>query len=560
MDWTRKSGTAALAASALGLLAAGCGGSDTALLPCDGITTAALAVAGLKVASAANVPAKTDGATASDNTPAHCKVQGSINERTGIDGKPYAIGYELRLPAAWNGKFFYQGGSGTDGVIAPAVGNLVNSTATNALSQGYAVASSDGGHNTGQADATFGIDPQARSDYGYNAVGQLTPAAKNIIGRVYGRAPERSYFLGCSNGGRGAMVAATRFADQFDGFAASSPGYNLPKAAIAQQWDTQQFMSAASPGQLPKDAFPPAVMGAVAKGILAKCDGLDGAVDGMVNNRAACQAAFNLATDVPSCTGAADGTCITGAQRNALQKIFAGAKNSAGQSLYASFPFDPGVAGGNWRFWKIDGSPIAPLPFNTLIGASAVGYIFSAPPDMPSLADGGFGYQLGFSMDTDAPKIFAKTAVYKESAMDFMNPVNATQLTAMKTRGAKMLVVQGMADPVFSANEIMAWYEAVLSGDSGAAAYARLFLVPGMNHCTGGPATDRFNMLTALENWVERGQAPDTIVAGVNPVDPDVLAKGWSASRTRPLCAYPKQAVLKAGATDLESAGSFACQ
>lgn len=549
-----------LAAVALAVTACGGGSSGgQASLSCEAITSAALAIANLKVTSAVSVPAKTDGATAADNYPAHCKVQGSINERTGIDAKAYAIGYEVRLPVSWNGKFFFQGGGGTNGVLVPAVGSLLNSSQSNALSQGYAVASTDGGHNTGQSDVGFGLDPQARSDYGYNAVGTLTPAAKQIIARRYGRAPERSYFMGCSNGGRDAMVAASRFADQYDGMVAANPGFNLPKAAIAQAWDTQQFMSAAQTGQLPRDAFPASVMNTVASRILGKCDGLDGAVDGMVNNRTACQAAFNLATDVPTCTGTPDGSCISAAQKSALQKVFAGAKNSAGQSLYASWPWDPGVAGANWRFWKLDAG-FAPLPFNTLIGAGAMGYIFTTPPDAPSLADGGLGYQLRLSMDTDAPRIFARSAVFKESAMDFMAPPNSTQLQALKARGGKLIVYHGTADPVFSPDDSIAWYDAVKAGDSTAPDYARLFLVPGMNHCSGGPAAERFNMLTALENWVERGVAPDAVVAGINPADPDVQARGWPAGRTRPLCAYPKQAILKAGATDLESAASFSCQ
>jgi len=546
------------AAMALATTVAGCGGGGMGALTCDAITTASLGIAGLKVASAVSVAAKTDGATAAENHPAHCRVQGSINDRTGIDGKPYAIGYEVRLPESWNGKFFFQGGGGTNGFLVPAVGDLLNTSESNALSQGYAVASTDGGHNTGQTDVSFGLDPQARLDYGYNAVGTLTPAAKQIIARRYGRAPERSYLVGCSNGGRDAMVAATRFADQFDGMVAANPGFNLPKAAVAQQWDTQQFMAAGA-GQLPKDAFPQSVLDAVSNRILAKCDALDGAADGMVNDRSACQAAFNLDTDVPTCTGAPDGGCATAAQKTALRNIFGGAKNSAGEALYASFPWDAGVSGANWRFWKLDAG-FAPLPFNTLIGAGAMGYIFTSPPDAPNLADAGMGYQLGFSMDIDAPKIFASNAVFKDSAMDFMTPVNATRLSALKSRGGKLIVYHGTADPVFSPNDTIAWYDALTAGDSAAPGYARLFLVPGMNHCSGGPATDRFNMLAALEDWVERGIAPDSVLAKVNPADPDVLAKGWPAGRSRPLCAYPRQAILKSGTTDLESASSFACQ
>lgn len=540
-------------AMATGLLAA-CGGSDAlATLACTDITTAKLNIPNLQVASAVEV-------AASGVLPAHCKVTGALNARTGVDGKPYAIGFELRTPlaAAWNGKFFFQGGGGTNGFIVPATGNLLNAPTGTALERGYAVASTDGGHNTGQSDVSFGIDPQARSDYGYNAVGQVTLVAKKIVRARYGQAPARSYLLGCSNGGRDAMVASSRFADQFDGYVAANPGFNLPKAAIAEQWDTQQFMSAATPGQLPKDAFPASAMNLVAQKIIAKCDALDGVADGMVNDRVACQAAFSIANDVPTCTGAPDASCLTAAQKTALQNVFGGARDSANRSLYASWPMDPGVSGQNWRFWKLDAG-FAPFPFNTLIGAGAMGYIFSTPPDAPSLADGGIGYQLGFSMDTAAAKISAKTGTYKESALEFMTPPNPTQLGMLKTHG-KLIVVHGTADPVFSANDTMAWYDALKAADAGAPNYARLFLVPGMNHCAGGPATDRFDMLTALENWVEKGTAPDAVRATVNAADPDVMAAGWPATRSRPLCAYPKQAMLKNGATDTEEAGSFECR
>jgi len=551
----RSSGAAAVAA----LLAACGGGSGDGAVPvaCESITTETLKLPGIKVSSSTSVPEKSDG-SATENYPAHCKVTGTLNERTGMDGKPYAIGYEVRMPKTWNGKFLYQGGEGTDGVLAPALGKLWN-TDSNALRQGYAVVSSDGGHATGQADATFGLDPQARSDYGYNAVGSVTPAAKQIVKLAYGRAPERSYFLGCSNGGRGAMVAASRFADQFDGLVAGNPGYDLPKAAVQQIWDTQQFMQAAGSGQLPKDAFPQATMDFVGSRILAKCDALDGAEDGIVQNRTACQAAFDFARDVPACTGGATSNCLPTVQKNALQKVFDGVKNSVGQSLYTNFPWDPGVAGENWRFWKLEAAPIAPLPFNTLIGAGAVGYIFTSPPDAPSLADAGLGYQLRFSMDTDAPKIFGRSNVFKESALEFMNPPDP-QLAALKSRAGKLIVYHGTADPVFSAHRSVEWYQALASSDANAGSYARLFLVPGMNHCSGGPATDRFNMLAALERWVEQGQAPDKIIASVNPADPDVRLRNWPAKRTRPLCPYPQQATLIAGAQDLESADSFVCK
>lgn len=537
-----------------GLLAACVGESeDPTILACTDLTTAKLKIPNLQVASAVEV-------AASGALPAHCQVNGALNARTGIDGRPYAIGFELRtpLPGAWNGKFFFQGGGGTNGFIVPATGNLLNAPTGTALERGYAVASTDGGHDTGQSDATFAIDPQARLDYGYNAVGQVTVVAKKIIEARLGQAPTRSYMLGCSNGGRDAMVAASRFADQFDGYVAANPGFNLPKAAIAQTWDTQQFMSAASAGQLPKDAFPATAMALVAQKILERCDALDGVADGIVNDRAACQTAFNLDADVPTCASGSANSCLTASQKTALQNVFSGARNSTGQSLYASWPWDAGVAGQNWRFWKLDAG-FAPLPFNTLIGAGAMGYIFTSPPDAPDLSDGGLGYQLSFSMDTGAPKILAKNATYTESAMTFMTPPNPTELTTLKARG-KLIVVHGTADPVFSPNDTIAWYDALQSKDTNAGSYARLFLVPGMNHCAGGPATDRFDMLKALEDWVEQGTAPTSVRATVNGADPDVVAAGWPATRSRPLCAYPTRAMLKASATNTEDAASFECR
>jgi feruloyl esterase len=548
-------------AALVGLALAGCVATDddeatsperrAATVSCSELTAANLHIRDLRIISAVAV-------AASDTLPAHCQVTGALDERTGIDGKPYAIGFEVRAPDAWNGKFFFQGGGGTNGVIVPATGNLLNAPTGTALAQGYAVASTDGGHATGQSDATFGVDPQARSDYGYNAVGRVTITAKRILATHYGRAPSRSYFVGCSNGGRDAMVAAARFADHYDGFVAEDPGFNLPKAAVAQQWDTQQFFAATAPSQLPRDAFPASAMTLVAQRISDACDALDGASDGMVNDRVRCQRAFRLARDVPTCAGAPDPSCLTAAQKAALASVFSGARNSAGRSLYASWPWDPGIAGAGWRFWKLDAG-FAPLPFNTIIGAGAMGYIFTTPPDQPSLTDGGLGYQLGFSMDRDAPKIFATTAVYRESAMTFMAPPDPTHLTELRRHG-KLLVVHGTADPVFSANDTIAWYDALSAQDPRAASYARLFLVPGMNHCAGGPATDRFDVLTPLVDWVERGIAPDTIVATVDPANPDVVAAGWPATRSRPLCAYPKHAVLRPGATEVEDAARFQCR
>ena len=303
-------------------------------LGCPDLTAASLGLPGLTTARAelVGMGAVTPPGAALP-LPAHCKLTGALNERTStVDGKAYAIGFELRLPFDWNGKFFFQGGGGNDGVIRDAFGALSfaqGGSTTNALTQGYAVVSTDAGHKADAeaapivGGALFGIDPQARLDYGYNAVSEVTTTSKSIIQRFYGKRPERSYFMGCSNGGRQAMIAAARLADQYDGVVAGNPGFNLPKAAIQHAWDSQAFAAVApkTPEGNPiiSQAFSPADMGLVAAKVLEKCDALDGVADGMVNNAPACKAAFKLSE--LTCAGEKTATCLSAAQVRSLQNV-----------------------------------------------------------------------------------------------------------------------------------------------------------------------------------------------------------------------------------------------
>lgn len=488
----------------------------------------------------------------------HCLVTGRMFERTSpVDGKAYAIGFEMRLPRDWNGRFFYQGNGGLDGFVQPATGAVSGGgPVTHALHQGFAVLSSDAGHNVSQLPL-FGLDPQARLDYGYQAVGKLTPMAKSLIQAAYAKGPDRSYIGGCSNGGRHAMVAASRYADQYDGVLAGNPGFNLPKAAVAQLYGAQQYASLATGGDL-ATAFTLAERKVVADAVLARCDALDGAADGIVNAGAACQRAFDLARDVPTCSGARDGSCLSAQQKQVLARVFDGARNKAGQRLYATFPFDAGIVGADWANWKFVSSVTNRDPV-------AVAYVFQTPPADANAAKDPKAFALAFDTERDAPKIFATGATYTESSMAFMTPPNATDLSMLKQRGAKLLVFHGTSDGVFSSDDTAAWYDALAKRHGGdASSFARYFPVPGMSHCRGGSATDQFDMLGALVKWVEQGQAPDAVIAtargagnagGVN----NELPANWSPTRTRPLCAYPKVATYK-GSGDIESADSFVCR
>ena len=489
----------------------------------------------------------------------HCRVTGRMYDRvSAVDGQSYAIGFEMRLPRAWNGRFFHQVNGGLDGSVVTATGGIGGGgPLSNGLLQGFAVISSDAGHSAAQ-NPLFGLDPQARLDYGYQAVGKLTPMAKALIATAYGKGPDRSYLVGCSNGGRHAMVGASRYADQYDGILAGNPGFNLPKAAVAQLYGAQQFNTVATNPQDLSSAFTPAERALVANRVLGKCDALDGATDGLVQDTKACQAAFSLQADVPTCGAAGrDGSCLSTAQKTALGNIFRGARNSAGTPIYASFPYDAGITSSNWAGWKFSSSverdPVA------------VGFLFQVPPAPASMLANTKAFSLGFSMDTDAPKIAATNALYTESSLSFMTPPNPTDLSALRNRGAKMMVYHGTSDGVFSPDDTAAWYDNLRNARGGDASdFARLYLVPGMNHCGAGPSTDQFDMVSALVAWVEQGQGPDRVVASARGagnaggVNADVPS-GWSAGRTRPLCPYPQVARYR-GTGDIESAASFVCQ
>ncbi|WNG33992.1 tannase/feruloyl esterase family alpha/beta hydrolase [Archangium violaceum] len=490
---------------------------------------------------------------------AHCLVKGEMNRRTGAAGQSYAIGFEMRLPNAWNGRFFYQANGGTDGSVITAIGEVNGGSGpTSALQMGFAVLSSDAGHNSAQnRNGAFGVDFQARLDYGYQAAATLTPMAKALIATAYGKGPDRSYFGGCSNGGRHTFVAMTRMPEQYDGYLAGAPGYRLPLAAIANIFGAKQYASVATNPADISTGFTSAERATVTAAVVARCDALDGASDGLIQDTTACQATFDLNRDVPTCSGERDGSCLSAAQKIALAPIFSGAVDSKGTRFYSSFPFDSGLAQGGTAFWEF----LAPLALDS----GGVGVIWGVPPADPVTFNGP-AFALSTSIDDMLASVAATNATYTESALSFMLPVEPTQLGRVKNRGAKIMVYHGVSDPIFSSDDTTSWYEGVRAANGGDASnFARFYRVPGMGHCSGGPSTDQFDMLTALVNWVEKGQVPDTVVAtargagnaaGVNPE----LPSGWSATRSRPLCPYPQVARLKTGSTDLESADSFACQ
>ena len=255
--------------------------------------------------------------------PAHCVVRGAIAPRTGVDGKSYETRFELRLPTDWSGRFFYQGGGGNDGSVGQAIGRNTGSFDGPALARGFAVVSTDAGHQGGTPE--FGLDPVARIDHAYVAHQRTATTAKAIIARYYGRPPDKSYFVGCSGGGRQGMMFAQRYPDYFDGIVVCAPAMSVSsRATIAAAWDTIAFTSIAPAGAdgrpVLSRAFSAADLDLVAKGILAACDAADGVVDGTVQRPTSCR--FDPA--VLRCPGAKTDACLSADQVAALARVFGG--------------------------------------------------------------------------------------------------------------------------------------------------------------------------------------------------------------------------------------------
>ena len=543
------------------VLLAGCAGRPApGGVACASLPGALTALPGLQISQASNQPADAKG------HPAHCLVTGLINPRSGTEGRPYAIGFEMRLPQGWNKRFLHQVNGGNDGVVKPALGDL-GVLSNDALSRGFAVISSDSGHNAEDAinnpyglarGNVFGLDPQARRDYGYSANGAVWPVAQALIERHYGEKPQRNYMAGCSNGGRHGMVAASRYAERYDGILAGAPGLNLPKAAVQHAWDIQSWKLVDADI---RRSFSPADMKLVAHSVVARCDGLDLLVDGMVGDIKRCQSVFRLA-DL-QCTGAKTASCLSAVQVQALNQSLAGPRNSRGEALYADWSFDAGMGAAGWRSWKLESSvpPWDRFPIIATMGAGSLAYVFSTPPvRTPGTPAALLDYLARYDFDRDAAKIYATDAMFTESAMAVMSPPDAAdpRLAAFAKRGGKLLIYHGASDPVFSINDTTQWVERLQRnlGPQAAGAVARVFVVPAMGHCQGGPATDQFDALGALMSWVEDGKPPERIDARTNPANKE-LSAAWSAQRARPLCPWPQVARYAGG--DVEAAASFRC-
>lgn len=498
--------------------------------------------------------------------PAHCDLTGIMEERQGVDGQNYAIRFHLRLPGEWNGRFFMQGGGGTNGELGDAVGRLQGG-AQPALVQGYAVLSQDSGHDNALntvpergGQSAFGFDPIARANYGGASLEKTALAAKSAINTFYGRKPRYSYFAGCSKGGQEGMALAQRYPTLFDGIVAGAPGFSLPRAAISETWNTQAFASVVQAQGKPvtlaslTKSFSTDDFKLVSDAVLDACDADDGATDGLIGDYRQCSTAKVLPKlAVRQCAGNKADGCLSSAQISALQKVHEGPRTRAGKQIYPGFLWDAGWSDMGWRIWTL-GTPDGSVPpLNVAMGAPSLATVFSSPPTEPgSDIEGYLRYQLLYDFDRGVAAVNAVSPPFQRSAWQDIS-ARSSNLDAFRNRGGRLIVPHGVSDPVFSVKDTLDWWDEVDARYSGEAAdFTRVFPVPGMGHCQGGPATDSFDAFGALVNWVENGAAPDGLLAKAGPVSP------WPG-RERVLCPYPKVARAIDGVRDRDGNQAFRC-
>jgi feruloyl esterase len=445
----------------------------------------------------------------------HCRVEATVDEETHI---------VALLPDDWNGRFLMGGAGGFAGIVQNQVEASVH--------EGYATVGTDAGHTATGVTAEWALRNDRRiADYGHRAVHRSAEVTKALIAAYYGRAPERSYFIGCSNGGREALMEAQRYPADFDGIVAIAPAFNFLEVVAAFVHNLQaQYPT----GNLNAPVVTPAVLRLLDAKVKKACDAVDGVRDGILENPEACT--FKLAS-LPTCANevTTDG-CVTRAQRAALTAFTT--PLTAGTLRYPGWPFGDESNPDGWATW-ITG------PVASMIEMAAA----------PTL-QGVFATQ------------FFKYFVYSDSAWRYVNydlaragrdaanvaaVVNATNpdLSAFRARGGKLLLVHGWSDPALSARSTVEYFKAVKARTPQASSFTRLFMMPGVLHCGGGSGCDDVDWTVLIRRWVEQGKAPSRIIAR--------KLRGTQVVRTHPLCAYPMTARYD-GTGSTDDAAAFICR
>jgi feruloyl esterase len=462
--------------------------------------------------------------------PAFCRVIAQAKPTADSD-----IVIEIWLPVSgWNGRLQGLGNGGFAGLIDTFELGA-------ALQKGYAATATDAGHTGSPIDAGWALGhPEKIADFGYRGIHEMTRVAKALIQQFYGSAAKHAYFAACSDGGREALMEAQRFPDDFDGILAGAPANNWTGLLSLAVFDTQTLTAS------PAAFIPPAKVVAIASAVDTACDKLDGVGDGILNDPRQCH--FDPAS-MECKNGEDNDKCLTSAQVGTLKTIYSGLPDSIGKQIFPGYL--PGAESGlnGWTLW-ITG----PSPARSLMAAFGIGYF----------SDMVYG-KADWSYKSFNPTSGIQTAKEKTAAMlDATNP----DLSAFRAHGGKLILYHGWNDPAIPALSTVNYYDSVIAkmGSSNVDSFARLYMLPGVQHCGGGPGADSFgqsadwpatdpehNVRIALENWVEKGTAPPALIA--TKVEGE---KAGEPTMTRPMCPYP-QSVQYKGSGDTNSAESFVC-
>lgn len=414
--------------------------------------------------------------------------------------------FEIRLPdpGAWNGKMHFVACQGFCGTVN---GDFDNA----GLSQGYAAVTANGGHFSAPGfDGLWAANsPQLQKDFGYTGNHVVTVAAKKIVAAYYGSAPRRSYMGGCSKGGQAVLEEALRYPDEYDGILPFAPVYDYTgKGVIHASWVAQANRAAAD-----ANVIDDATVDLIHDSVLASCDALDGAVDGVVGDPLACRwTPSDLA-----CSPGRPNACLTPAQVRSLTQLYAPPINRLGQLLFPTGN-TLGSENAEWKAWVNNHLPAR--SFNYTVAQQSMAFLEFArwPQDILSSDP----YNFDFNRDPD--KLQRGRNLYDATSVD---------LRAFAAHGGKVLWQHGWADASIPAKSSVHYYLRTVErfGLPYTNSFVKLYLLPGVTHCGGGAGSDHSDALAALDNWVERGQAPDRILTYQ-------LSNG-TLVRPRPVWPYP---------------------
>jgi feruloyl esterase len=599
------------------------------------LSAAGFPVPNTVIDSATDTPANTP----TTGLPERCIVNGHVNKHISpVDNCTYQIAFQVQLPlsAAWNGRFMFQGGGGTEGSVPTATGTDSGSGGGNyGIENGFAVASQNGGHNNTDLQACastnaatdgsvleFYLDPLGTIGQAYQSIEVSALTAKYIVNQYYGDGPDRSYWVGCSTGGRQGMVMSQNFPSFFDGIVAGDPVYDQQALALSEVYGIEQILNVylsnsaltpPGPTEEPQaapeapaphlyPAFPSSDQGLFETALLQACDALDGVTDGVIDDLPACWAKFDPSSSTYTdyagafgppntvyplqCPGAKNATCLSTAQIQAAMKTNQGPRNSNGQEIAApagavapdhvtdiaqGYAYD----GGWMTTVGIPARKIGSSSPNSVPGdfsgntASYFGYAFLTPANPPYNAlSFNFSTDLG-TLRTSTPIVTASTSLDIKRFVDY---------------GHKIIWYHGLSDPGPPVLGTIKYYKemaAQFGGLDQAQRFSRFYPVPNMDHCTGGATTDNFHMLAPLTAWVENNSAPGSIDAtgtNFNATTYQVVGNyitdtfvNAPTTRSRPLCPYPQQArftgnrtvvngvPVALNVTDLSQAVNYTC-